>query len=1513
MSAMTPNSSTTGSPARQAAPRHRILRVLLPLFLFIFGCTPTPPPGVTANEATVAVLGEAYHLAPGSQASFLVQVRTPYQNQPQADRQVDVYLKGEDQPEQQVFSGRTGPDGIVNVTFAVPEQVDQPNQVLEIRADTDGGEYRTAQDVYLGRTYNVLLTTDKPVYQPGQVIHMRGLALDALDLHAADNLTMTLTVAGPQGDKLLRQALPTSSYGIAAADFPLDALAPSGDYTITAELGPTVSTHSVEVKPYTLPRFEVKFTPDRTFYQPGDQATGQVNARYFFGKPVANGSVSIRGVVNDGLRETAVVDLHGATDANGVFTYTFPIPTTLDFPNDYQALDVDVTVEVADAANHVEQIEETIKVAQHALLIQATPESGLLRPGLDNLVYLDVTYPDGVAAQAALTVTDPFSNTVFTAATDGYGLAAITLTNPTDGLTGLRVLADDGQGHVVEQPLVLGSDSAADGIAVLLRPDAAEHKVGDTLNVDIHVADSAPTVYLDIIKDRQSFGLVALPVTNGVAQAAIPIDGSLLGTLELNAYVTAPNGNIAIDRRYVLVNPAPADVTVRADRAVYRPGDTATLDVQVAHNGKPMPGAVGLSIVDESVYALEDQDPGFARTYFLLNRELQQKQYGLHDFVDLERDEPSPYDDAPDSIKYADAGQHAGQLAARQLALNGALAQALAEEAAQAPAQPVAAGAATSQPLLPWGSRFLLAAPLLGLALYDGSRNRRRLLIALVVFSLGAFFWSACAAPSQPPPSQPAPAAASTGPTATEQKPRLRQFFPETLYWMPELPTDDQGRLQVEVPIADSITTWRASLLVSDRQGNLGTAELGLRVFQDFFVEPDLPRFLTAGDEIDVPISVYNYLAEPQTITLSVQPADWYAVRGAPALRFEAGANEVLAAYLPIRVTQPGAHELEITAQGSRLSDAVRRSVEILPDGQRSVEVTGGRLQPTQSLTVAIPSAAIAGTGRVTFKVYPGLVSQVVAGLDGMLQEPYGCFEQTSSATYPNVLILDYLQRSGQASPRLALSARSLIDLGYQRLLTFEVGGKSGGFSLFGERPAQTMLTAYGLLEFSDMSKVAYVDPDLLNRMAEFLAGAQNSDGSWDPEGMTLESGQGELEDKIAATAYIAWGLADSGHANERAVTRALRYLDRALSQAGRPATASRPAQSKDAAPGSTGTVAVQAGSPQLSNYTLALIANAYVAAGKDPQPVLDRLLQSAESYKRFTYWRIPGYTYLGSYGLTADVETTALVAQALLRSGQAPDVAAQAIEYLIVNRDWRGSYHTTQPTVQALKALILAEPGAAAGNATIQVTLTAPNGKTSTQTIAVSQDNADLAQQVTFDDVAAGSTVSVAVTGAGQLPGRLQYQLVSEAYVPWQNAAAQAGAAAGTPLRLGVTYDRTTLNVGDLVAVNATVELLKPGKAGTILVSLGVPPGFAPLTEDLEALVKQGVIDRYELNGTQIVFYLTGVEGNKVYTMQYRLQARYPVNAQTPGSTVYDYYAPDQRAHAQPQRIEVTLATPGQ
>jgi len=1163
---------------------------------------------------------------------------------------------------------------------------------------------------------------------------------------------------------------------------------------------------------------------------------------------------------------------------------------------------VDLEISVIDTANHAESIDERITVAEQPILVEAVPESGFLQSGLENIIYFHSTYPDGQSAQTTLSIDTTILTDTIEIETNEFGLGTLSITPTTSQDVVLSIVAVDSNQQSTNQEIVLGTSGLED--AILMRPEKAQYQIGETLNVDIHVAGQATTAYLDIIKGKQTFGLVALPIVEGMAQAAIDLDGSLLGTVELNAYVITERGDIMWDQRLILVNPAPAQVDVQTDAEVYRPGDMATLDITVSDEDGPMPSALGISIVDESVFALGAQEPGFARTYFLLESELQKPRYEIHDFVRLRDGDPSPYDNNTESIRgsYRPIGATPD---AQELALFGLFAEELALNAPQPAANHQSPATSYQSLAWGWGNRLFLVMPLIGLAFYNGTRRRRHMLIAMVLLSLSGLFWAACAsAPMANPasdsagmPAPEAPAEMIMNEAAAEEaaddggdttatrgqtaKPRLRQYFPETLYWMPEVETDENGTAQIEVPIADSITTWRISVLASDQDGNLGSAQVGMQAFQDFFVEPDLPRFLTVGDELEMPVSIFNYLDEAQEIQLEIAESSWFELIGEPELTVNISASEVAAVYIPIRVTDFGLHDLRIEATGSEMSDAVLRQVEVLPDGQRQTVVINGRLSDERSLhDVELPANAIAGTDQTTVKLYPGVVSQVLDGLEGMLQQPYGCFEQTSSTTYPNVLVLDYLKTTEQINPRIQVEAERYINLGYQRLLSFEVQGYPGGFSLFGNPPPQTMLTAYGLMEFTDMSEVSYVDPQLLGRTARFLFERQNNNGSWDPQGMTIESGLEHMgEGNLPATAYIAWALADAGFGSSQPVQSAIEYIYENL-------------ETVD------------------DSYILALIANLLVASDNFDKSVLDRLIAQAQAGPGETiFWQTGLSTWLNSRSDVANIETTALVASALLRSGYRADVGQQAIDYLLSKRDRFGAFHTTQATVLSLKALLLAEKlKGQGGDATIGIKLNDGNDRE----VTLDDSNADVVQQVRFTDLQNGSN-SLALAMEGQRS--VDYQIVTEYYVPWSEIVTvteKMTDTQGETMRVDVSYDRTKLQVNDVVNVTAEVELLAEGTAGTILIDLGVPPGFSPLISDLDALVESGLVSRYERTGRQILLYVTDMPSGQPYTFDYRLRARFPIKAQTPSSTAYDYYTPDQRDTTGPQRIVVTLGTSG-
>src|SRR5262249_43902535 len=108
--------------------------------------------------------------------------------------------------------------------------------------------------------------------------------------------------------------------------------------------------------------------------------------------------------------------------------------------------------------------------------------------------------------------------------------------------------------------------------------------------------------------------------------------------------------------------------------------------------------------------------------------------------------------------------------------------------------------------------------------------------------------------------------------------PRVRSYFPEALYINPEIITDSDGRASISIPLADSITTWRMAMFASTAKGALGSANSSIKVFQDFFVDLDLPVTLTQGDRVSLPVAVYNYSGSHGGVNLKLQSEDWFSL-----------------------------------------------------------------------------------------------------------------------------------------------------------------------------------------------------------------------------------------------------------------------------------------------------------------------------------------------------------------------------------------------------------------------------------------------------------------------------------------------------------------------------------------------------------------------------------------------------------------------------------------------------------
>jgi hypothetical protein len=712
--------------------------------------------------------------------------------------------------------------------------------------------------------------------------------------------------------------------------------------------------------------------------------------------------------------------------------------------------------------------------------------------------------------------------------------------------------------------------------------------------------------------------------------------------------------------------------------------------------------------------------------------------------------------------------------------------------------------------------------------------------------------------------------------TTGSSAPHVRSYFPEALYINPEIITDENGRASVSIPLADSITTWRMAMSASTTRGALGASSSSLKVFQDFFADLDLPVTLTQGDRVSIPVAVYNYSGSHGNVNLKLEEDDWFSmVDDVSEKSISVESARVGGSQFTLEARRIGKFKLTLAARmtgENNRADIVVREIEVIPNGREQNLVFNGRVDNAVRHNVIFPADSIPDASRIFVRLYPGPLSQLIEGMDKLLQMPYGCFEQTSSTTYPNILALDYMKRTKKLTPEVHAKAEGFIANGYQRLLTFEVPG--GGFSWFGSAPANKILTAYGLMEFSDMSKVYDIDPKVISRTQQWLVGQQQPDGSWRPDASFINEGATNRynNDLLRITAYIAWSLENTGYRGP-AVEKANQFVVKHMGE-------------------------------KMDAYTLAVLANFAVDYGKDrdlAREAMKLLLNSATEKDDRVWWNTEE-TAVYATGTSASVETTGLALQALLKWGEAPGTARKALNYITAQKGASGTWGTTQATIMALRALLLAtEKSSADVRGTSEVLL---NGKP-VDKIILTPENNDLLHQfvLTGIDPQKPNMVEIRFEGKG---GGLAYQIAGSYFLPWDEQPMNE------PLSINVAYDRTHLAQDDIATAIATVKNNMDKSANMVMVDLGIPPGFDLLSGDFERYVekssgqKSGRLEKFTQTATQAILYFDSFAPGSTVTLKFRLRAKYPIRAHTFRSRVYEYYDPDVNSVAPPVQVEV-------
>ena len=685
----------------------------------------------------------------------------------------------------------------------------------------------------------------------------------------------------------------------------------------------------------------------------------------------------------------------------------------------------------------------------------------------------------------------------------------------------------------------------------------------------------------------------------------------------------------------------------------------------------------------------------------------------------------------------------------------------------------------------------------------------------------------------------------------------IRNVFLESMCFIPEAITEN-GNKQLDLKLSDNITTWTIQTVGNTKDGKVGYGILDtVKVFKEFFVDFELPANLLEKDQISIPVTVYNYTNEILNTTLKIKEEAWLKLNNND-IKVTINPNSSKMIYIPIEILEKGTYKFRIEATSNALTDIIEKEAVVATKGYKVEKViSAGILDQDIEEDVLVLEDIIENTALAKVKIYAGSMAQNVEGMENIFRMPTGCFEQVSSSLYPNILALKYIEDNNIVNDELKNKALNYISSGYQKILTYEVPGEKGGFSLYGHSPAETVLTAYGLMEITDLKEVYSVDDNVIERMTDFLYKKQNINGSFTITGSHV-GGAGSREE-LALNAYITWALSESNPKHPK-LAKSVEYLKDKLDKVD-------------------------------DNYTLALIANVLANVNdKDANKVVKRLVSNTNVDGNRAYISSNVVDYYGCGYNYQTMQTVSLTSMALSKTKVNNSLNKQLINYLIGQKDTYGTWHSTQATILALKALNAFNEKGKIKNQTIKVSV-----NSDIKEIEI-KDNPLEIYELVFNNLGKENKLNIDME-----KGNAYYEVVEEYYIPYENVDTSEN-----NIEIDVQANQN-LKVNEILTAN--IKLVNKNKE-TIrngMVTIDVPAGCSVLEDSLALLETKGIIEKYEMTYRKINIYLRDFEVSQVINLSISFRTGYPVEVTGLAIRAYDYYNPNICGNFMPVNIKVT------
>jgi uncharacterized protein YfaS (alpha-2-macroglobulin family) len=331
-----------------------------------------------------------------------------------------------------------------------------------------------------------------------------------------------------------------------------------------------------------------------------------------------------------------------------------------------------------------------------------------------------------------------------------------------------------------------------------------------------------------------------------------------------------------------------------------------------------------------------------------------------------------------------------------------------------------------------------------------------------------------------------------------EDEEGLRRDFRDTAYWEAKVFTDADGRVSVEVPLPDNVTTWRMHSKAATTATEVGQASADILARLPLIIRPVTPRFFTAGDRLALGANVNNNTGSEIEATVSLE-AIGLTINGDAEQTVTVPANGRTLVQWDVTVEDMTMADIIFRVEGGGYNDASKPTIGVGPDALlpiyrydgRDFVATAGELDEAGRRVEALllPEGVDTRQGAVTVTLQPSLAAAIIESFN-VLNDTFPfdleCAGWISDRLIHNLSIEGAIAELelDMASLQGGLSAQNEADV--PKLVALQ--REDGGWSWCISDNSDPWISAQALLALQRAANLGYeVNEDLLTNGASYL------------------------------------------------------------------------------------------------------------------------------------------------------------------------------------------------------------------------------------------------------------------------------------------------------------------------------------------------------------------------------------------------------------------------------------------